>query len=67
MPLKYSVVKYCRTCNGKGSVKTTLNIDEKMQDMILLCPHCKGKGNHLWGYITDEDLGMPIDDYGESA
>lgn len=54
---KYTIVKYCRTCEGKGSVVQELRIDGNVQETVLLCPHCKGKGHHVWGYVADTDLG----------
>lgn len=60
---KYTVIKFCKTCEGRGEVEVTLNYGEEEQKQTLPCPFCHGKGNHLWGWITDEDLGMPSDFY----
>jgi DnaJ-class molecular chaperone len=57
--MRKSIIKYCRTCEGKGKLISTLNIDGEHVDTTLICPHCKGKGHHVWGYMTDEDLGEP--------
>jgi len=48
------IYKLCRTCKGRKEVEVTLTYEQGEIPQVLPCPHCKGHGHTLWGYMEEE-------------
>lgn len=57
MPEVFTIYKLCRVCEGKKQVEVEFSDGRKN---VLMCAACQGKGNFIWGYMTNDGEAVKI-------